>query len=114
MRWKRRIVAAAVGILLGSASFSPAQDATASQENPSQQTTPSVPLTTGMLLLKEGTEVNLKLAQKLTAKSAVVGEPVELVLAKDLKVNDLVVVRQGARALGTGEAGKKLEKRKLR
>ena len=100
--------------MLGLASFSAAQDATAPREDPSRQTAPSAPQLTGKLLLKEGAEVNLKLAQKLTAKSAVVGEPVELVLVKDLKVNDLVVVRQGARALGTGEAGKKLEKRKLR
>src|SRR5215831_3412537 len=112
MRWKRRIVAAAVGILLGSASFSPAQDATPSQENPSQQTVPSLPRTTGMLLLREGTEVNLKLAQKLTAKSAVIGEPVELVLAQDLKVNDAIVVKQGARVLGTVVAGKESEKKK--
>ena len=54
----------------------------------------------------------MKLAQKLTAKSAVVGEPVELVLAQDLKVNDAVVVRQGARVLGTVVAGKESEKKK--
>ncbi len=64
------------------------------------------------LVLKEGTEVNLKLAQKLSAKSAVVGEAVELVLAQDLRVNDAVVVRQGARVLGTVVEGKESEKKK--
>lgn len=99
-------------ILLGSSSFSAAQGTTAQQEDSSRQTVPSAPQPSGMLLLKEGTEVNLKLAQKLTAKSAVVGEPVELVLAQDLKVNDAVVVRQGARVLGTVVAGKESEKKK--
>ena len=110
MRWKHSILGAAVAILLGAASFSVAQDATTQQED--SQTVPSAPQPTGRLLLKEGTEVNLKLAQKLTAKSAVVGEPVELVLAQDLKVNDAVVVRQGARVLGTVVAGKESEKKK--
>ena len=64
------------------------------------------------LLLKEGTEINLKFAQKLSAKSAFVGEPVELVLARDLKVGDVIVVKQGARALGTVVAGKESEKKR--
>jgi len=62
--------------------------------------------------LEEGTEVNLKLAQKLSAKSAFVREPVELVLAKGLKVGDAVVVKQGARVLGTVVAGKESEKKR--
>ena len=112
MRWKRSIIGAAVAIWLGAASFSAAQDAAAQREDSSQQTVPSGGEASGKLLLKEGTEVNLKLAQKLTAKSAVVGEPVELVLAQDLKVNGAVVVRQGARVLGTVVAGKESEKKK--
>lgn len=64
------------------------------------------------LLLREGAEVNLQFAQKLTAKSAVVGELIELVLIEDLRVGDFVVAKKGARALGTVVAGKKSEKRK--
>ena len=103
------------GILSGFVGFSflvVAQEAPRPQEKEkptqqaSEQTTPQ------KLLLKEGTEVNLKLAQKLSAKSAVVGEPVELVLAKDLKVGDAVVARQGARVLGTVVAGKESEKKR--
>jgi hypothetical protein len=106
------MVGAAVAIGLFAASFSVAQHMTTQREDSSQPTAPSAPQPTGKLLLKEGTEVNLKLAQKLTAKSAVVGEPVELVLAQDLKVNDAVVVKQGARVLGTVVAGKESEKKK--
>jgi len=84
----------------------------AQNEQPSGENAPTVAHPTPKFLLREGTEVNLKLAQKLTAKSAVVGEPVELVLAQDLKVNDAVVVRQGARVLGTVVAGKESEKKK--
>ena len=63
------------------------------------------------LLLKHGTPVQLKLAQNVDAKYAVVGEPVELVLAEDLKVGDAVVVKQGARVIGTVTAGKQKDKR---
>jgi hypothetical protein len=48
----------------------------------------------------------------LTSKGAVVGEPVELVLADDLKVGDAIVVKKGARVLGTVLEGKESEKKK--
>ncbi len=63
-------------------------------------------------LLKEGTEVHLKLAQTMTSKTSTVGELVEMVLAEDLKVGENVVVRKGARVLGTVVGGKKSEKQK--
>ena len=112
MRWKPSIIGAVVAALLGSVSPSAVQDATAQREDSKQQMVPSASQPSGILVLKEGTEVSLKLAQKLTSKSAVVGEPVELVLAQDLKVNDAVVVRQGARVLGTVVTGKESEKKK--
>jgi hypothetical protein len=64
------------------------------------------------IFLKEGTEVNLQFAQKLTSKAAVVNQPVELVLSEDIKVLDYVVVKRGARVLGTVIAGKESEKKK--
>jgi hypothetical protein len=64
------------------------------------------------VVLREGTGVNLKFAQKLTAKAAVVGQPVELVVADDLKIADYLVVKQGARVLGTVTAGKEAEKKR--
>jgi hypothetical protein len=95
-------------VLVNSVSLCTAQEAPARKESAG----PTTPQPAPKFLLKEGTEVNLKLAQKLSAKSAVVGEPVELVLAQDLRVGDAVVVRQGARVLGTVVAGKESEKKK--
>jgi|SRR5215467_64365 len=64
------------------------------------------------VMLKEGTEVHLKLAQTMTSKTSSVGEPVEMVLAEDLAVGPDVVARKGTRVLGTVVAGKKTEKQK--
>lgn len=63
-------------------------------------------------LIKEGTEVHLKLAQTMTSKTSTMGEPVEMVLAEDLTVGEDIVVRKGARVLGTVVAGKQTEKQK--
>lgn len=66
----------------------------------------------GRVLLKQGTEVHLKLAQTMTSKTSTVGEPVEMVLADDLKVGEDTVARKGARVLGKVVAGKENEKQK--
>lgn len=59
------------------------------------------------LILKEGTEVKLKLAQDLSSKLAIEGDPVMLVLAEDLKVGETTVAKAGAKALGTVTRAKK-------
>ena len=74
---------------------------------------PAGPKPVQTIVLREGTEVNLQFAQKLTSKAAVVDQPVELVLLEDLKVLDYIVVKRGARVLGTIIAGKESEKKKL-
>lgn len=66
----------------------------------------------GKVMLKQGTEVHLKLAQTMTSKTSTVGEPVEMVLAEDLKVGEDIVARKGARVLGKVIAGKQNEKQK--
>ena len=102
-------------MILVSSFGSPAvgQEASVQKETPVQQKAePTSPQSEKKVWLKEGTEVNLKLAQKLSGKGAYVGEPVELVLAEDLKVGDAVVVRRGARVLGTVVAGKESEKKR--
>ena len=58
-------------------------------------------------LLKEGTEVKLKFAQDLTSKTAKTGDSVEFWLDEDLKVGDVVVVKKGAKAVGTVSHAKK-------
>jgi hypothetical protein len=59
------------------------------------------------VLLPEGTEVTLKMAQDISSRAAKPGEPIELTLAEDLKIGDVLVARAGARALGEVVQGKK-------
>jgi hypothetical protein len=51
--------------------------------------------------LREGDEVQLKFAEALSSRTAVADDPVQFVLADDLKVGDITVARAGAKALGT-------------
>ena len=57
--------------------------------------------------LKEGTEVNLKLAQTLSSKTAAVGDSVEMVLDQDLIIDKTLVAKKGSRALATVSNAKK-------
>jgi hypothetical protein len=52
------------------------------------------------IVLAEGTEVKLRMAQDISSRSARPGELIELALAEDLKVGDVVVAKAGARSLG--------------
>jgi len=57
--------------------------------------------------LKDGTDVQLKFAQDLSSKTANDDDPVNLVLAQDLKVGDTTVVKAGAKAVGIVSHAKK-------
>lgn len=59
------------------------------------------------VLLAEGTEFTLRMAQDISSRAARPGEPIELTLAEDLKVGDAVVAKAGARALGEVVQGKR-------
>lgn len=59
------------------------------------------------LLLKEGSDVSLKFAQDLSSKTANDDDTVSLVLDKDITVGDAVVVKAGAKAVGTITHAKK-------
>lgn len=114
MKHGEKVVPGILVILVALLSF-PAvgQEAPAQKQKPVQEAAePTAAPPANKVLLKEGTVINLKLAQRLSAKSAVVGEPVEMVLAEDLKVGDAVVVKQGARVLGKVVAGKESEKKR--
>ncbi len=67
--------------------------------------TPAVPA--AKLVLQEGTDVKLKFADDLSSKTAAEGDPVNLILDEDLKVGDVVVVKAGAKAIGTISNAKK-------
>jgi hypothetical protein len=68
--------------------------------------TPSPPAKSPVLL-REGTEVSLKLAQDVNSRAAKPNEPIELALAENLKVGDIIVAKAGSRALGTVVHAKK-------
>jgi len=53
------------------------------------------------LLLKEGTEVPLQFADKLSSKTVAEGDSVHLTLAEDLNVGDQVVAKKASQALAT-------------
>lgn len=108
----RRIIVLGVFLAL---TISPAsilfgqQGAAAAEQQDAKDDHPQV---AGTVLLKEGTEVRLELAQQLTGRSAVVGDPVEFVLAEDLLVGEALVARKGARVLGSVMEGKESEKKR--
>lgn len=59
------------------------------------------------VVLKEGTEVPLVFAAALTSKTAVDDDTVNMTLAEDLKVGDVIVVKKGAPAVATVTSAKK-------
>ncbi len=67
----------------------------------------NAPITPKNVLLTEGTELTLRMAQDISSRAARPGEPVELTLAENLKVGDAVVAKAGARALGEVVRGKR-------
>jgi hypothetical protein len=82
--------------LIASPFIANAQDQTPPE--PASATAAPAPNT---IILKEGTEVPLVFAAQLSSKTAVDDDPVNLTLAEDLKVGDVVIARKGAIALGT-------------
>lgn len=53
----------------------------------------------GKYLLREGTDVPLRFAQDESSRYASEGDKVQLTLTSDLKIGDVVVVKQGAKAV---------------
>lgn len=67
-----------------------------------QNTADTQPTTTApKIILREGTEVSLKIAQNVSSRTAQQDDVVEFVLAAPLKVGDAVVADVGSRAIGT-------------
>src|SRR5713101_8792043 len=65
------------------------------------------PSSTRPVLLKQGTPIKLKLHDKISSKTAVEGDLVNLILDQDLKVGEITVARAGSVVVGTiSHAGK--------
>jgi hypothetical protein len=89
------------GALLGQ---EPQQQPANTSKPPLETPPPAAP---EKLVLKEGSDLELKFAQDLSSKTAADDDPVSLVLDQDLKVGDVVVVKAGAKAVGTVTHAKK-------
>lgn len=61
----------------------------------------------GTIIVKEGTDVKLRFAEDLSSKTAVLDDPVNLVLDEDLRIGDIVVARSGAKAVAYISSAKK-------
>jgi hypothetical protein len=59
------------------------------------------PSSTRPVLLKQGTQIKLELHDKISSKTAVEGDLVNLILDQDLKVGEITVARAGSVAVGT-------------
>jgi len=68
---------------------------------------PAAAVAPDKLILKEGADVSLKFAQDVNSKTANDDDPVALVLDQDIKIGDIVVVKAGAKAVGTITHAKK-------
>ena len=77
------------------------------QQQPPDSSKPLAAAPQEKLVLKEGADVNLKFAQDLSSKTAADDDPVSLVLDQDIKIGDIVVVKAGAKAVGTITHAKK-------
>ena len=99
---------ALIGFAAATSAQSAQPDATVAQVTPAPASTPAATSDAApTVTLKEGTEVPLVFATSLSSKTAVDGDPVNLTLADDLKIGDVVVAHKGAAALGTVSNAKK-------
>jgi hypothetical protein len=65
------------------------------------QATGQTPASSRSVLLKEGTEIRLKLRDEITSKTAAEGDLVDLILDQDVKVGDITVARARSVAVAT-------------
>jgi hypothetical protein len=66
--------------------------------------TPAVapgPVTKGISVVPDGTEVDLKLAETVSSARAMEGQRIRFTVAKDVAINGYIVIQTGALAIGT-------------
>ena len=61
---------------------------------------PNGPDASGRYMLRDGDDVPLQFAQDISSKTAAEGDPVVFTLSEDLKVNGVVVAKEGSKAVG--------------
>ena len=105
MRLKNLVGGAALTLCLGATLL--AQEPQQSGPDASKPAAPVAAAAPEKLILREGADVDLKFAQDLSSKTANDDDPVSLVLDQDIKIGDVVVVKAGAKAVGTITHSKK-------
>jgi hypothetical protein len=78
-------------------------------DTPPAQASAATKVPSGMVMLRDGTDVSLKFDESLSSKSAAEGDPVTFILDEDLKVGDVVVAKSGSKAVGEVSNAKKSE-----
>ena len=101
-----RALASGVVLVLCFGSAALAQDPQ-QQPPPATSAAPAAAAPAEKVILKEGADVSLKFAQDVNSKTANDDDPVALVLDQDIKIGDVVVVKAGAKAVGTITHAKK-------
>ena len=81
--------------------------APAAAPEPAATPAPAAASPASTVILTDGTDVPLTFDQDISSKTAADGDPVEFVLAEDLKVGDVVVAKAGAKAVGEVTNAKK-------
>jgi len=81
--------------------------APAAAPEPAATPVPAAASPASTVILTDGTDVPLTFDQDISSKTAADGDPVEFVLAEDLKVGDVVVAKAGAKAVGEVTNAKK-------
>jgi hypothetical protein len=102
-----RLMTLAVGLVLELCSGSAVLAQDPQPQPPAASVPPAPAAAPEKLVLKEGADVSLKFAQDLSSNTANDDDPVSLVLDQDVKIGDIVVVKAGAKAVGTITHSKK-------
>jgi hypothetical protein len=67
---------------------------------PASSATPQESQKPLVLVLKEGTEIKLKFAQRVTSRTTRPGQMIEFVVAEPVVVDGVTLIKQGARSIG--------------
>lgn len=77
------------------------------QPQSSVQGVDPAPYVSGKILIPEGTDVRLRMLDKLSSATATEGQRFNLELEDDIRINGLVAIPHGAKAVGTVVSAKK-------
>jgi hypothetical protein len=102
MRSRSIVIGGILALCLGGAVWAQdPQPAPAAAATPAPALAAVAPVVPEKVVLKEGADVQLKFAQDISSKTSTDDDTVSLVLDQDIKIGDMVVVKAGAKDVGT-------------